>query len=110
MPHGEPVHVEPQLPHAPVAGGVADDLHRRHHTIPAMTSHGIFRPPAPTNEPAKDYAPGAPERAELQKRLAELERERLDVPCVIGGGESRNGGTGEGVMRGLNGDGLAGAS
>jgi 1-pyrroline-5-carboxylate dehydrogenase len=63
-----------------------------------MTSHGIFRPPAPTNEPAKDYAPGSPERAELQKRLAELERERLDVPCVIGGEEVRTGDTVEAVM------------
>jgi 1-pyrroline-5-carboxylate dehydrogenase len=63
-----------------------------------MASHGIFRPPAPTNEPAKDYAPGSPERAELQKRLAELERERLDVPCVIGGEEVRTGDTVQAVM------------
>jgi 1-pyrroline-5-carboxylate dehydrogenase len=63
-----------------------------------MASHGIFRPPAPTNEPVKDYAPGSPERAELQKRLAELERERLDVPCVIGGEEVRTGDTVEAVM------------
>ena len=63
-----------------------------------MASHGIFRPPAPTNEPVKDYAPGSPERAELQKRLAEMERERLDVPCVIGGEEVRTGDTVEAVM------------
>jgi 1-pyrroline-5-carboxylate dehydrogenase len=63
-----------------------------------MASHGIFRPPAPVNEPVKDYAPGSPERAELQKRLAELERERLDVPCVIGGEEIRSGDTVEAVM------------
>ncbi len=66
--------------------------------MPAMASHGIFRPPAPTNEPVKDYAPGSPERAELQKRLAELERERLDVPCLIGGEEVRTGDTVEAVM------------
>ncbi len=63
-----------------------------------MTSHGIFRPPAPANEPVKDYAPGSPERAALQKRLAELERERIDVPCVIGGEEVRTGDTVEAVM------------
>jgi 1-pyrroline-5-carboxylate dehydrogenase len=63
-----------------------------------MASHGIFRPPAPVNEPVKDYAPGSPERAELQKRLAELERERLDVPCVIGGEEVRTGDTVQAVM------------
>ena len=63
-----------------------------------MASHGIFRPPAATNEPVKDYAPGSPERAELQKRLAEMDRERLDVPCVIGGEEVRTGDTVEAVM------------
>ncbi len=63
-----------------------------------MTAHGIFRPPAPVNEPVKDYAPGSPERADLQKRIAELERERLDVPCVIGGEEVRTGDTVEAVM------------
>ena len=63
-----------------------------------MASHGIFRPPTPTNEPVKDYAPGSPERAELQKRLAELERERLDVPCMIAGEEIRTGDTTQAVM------------
>jgi 1-pyrroline-5-carboxylate dehydrogenase len=63
-----------------------------------MAAHGIFRPPAPVNEPVRDYAPGSPERAELQRRLAELERERLDVPCVIGGEEIRTGDTVEAVM------------
>jgi 1-pyrroline-5-carboxylate dehydrogenase len=63
-----------------------------------MASHGIFRPPTPVNEPVKDYAPGSPERAEVQKRLAELERERLDVPCVIGGEEVRTGDTTQAVM------------
>src|SRR6185436_14378373 len=67
-------------------------------TLRRMTSHGIFRPPAPVNEPVKDYAPGSPERADLQKRIAELERERLAVPCVIGGEEVRTGDTVEAVM------------
>jgi 1-pyrroline-5-carboxylate dehydrogenase len=63
-----------------------------------VSAHGIFRPPVPANEPAADYAPGSPERAELQRRLAELEAERLDVPCVIGGEEVRTGDTVEAVM------------
>ncbi|HZO61674.1 MAG TPA: aldehyde dehydrogenase family protein, partial [Gaiellaceae bacterium] len=63
-----------------------------------MASHGIFRPPAPANEPVRDYAPGSPERAELQRRLAELEREQLDVPCVIGGEDVRTGDTVHAVM------------
>jgi len=50
-----------------------------------MTRPGIFLPPAPQNEPVKDYAPGSPERAELQRRLHELEHDRIELPLVIGG-------------------------
>src|SRR5215831_179325 len=50
------------------------------------------------NEPVKSYAPGTPEREELRDRLAEMERERLDVPCVIGGEEVRTGDTAQAVM------------
>jgi 1-pyrroline-5-carboxylate dehydrogenase len=63
-----------------------------------MSAHGIFRPPTPTNEPVKDYAPGSPEREELQRRLKEMESERLDVPCVIAGEEVRTGDTVQAVM------------
>jgi 1-pyrroline-5-carboxylate dehydrogenase len=62
-----------------------------------MTSHGIFRPPAPVNEPVKDYAPGSPEREELQKRLRELESERIEIPLVIGGKDVTTGQTFEAV-------------
>ncbi len=50
-----------------------------------MTAPGIFTPPKPQNEPIKSYAPGSPERAELQLRLKELETERITIPHVIGG-------------------------
>ena len=50
-----------------------------------MSSHAIFRPPAPDNEPVNDYAPGSPERASLQARLEQMRDERLDIPLVIGG-------------------------
>ena len=63
-----------------------------------MGTHGIFRPPPPVNEPIKSYAPGTPEREEIRVRLAEMERERLDVPCVIGGEEVRTGDTVQAVM------------
>jgi 1-pyrroline-5-carboxylate dehydrogenase len=63
-----------------------------------VSSHGIFRPPAAQNEPVKDYAPGSPERDELKRRLAEMEAERLDVPCVIGGEEVRTGDTVQAAM------------
>ena len=50
-----------------------------------MSSHGIFKPPTPVNEPVKSYAPGTPERAELKTRLREMEGERIRIPLVIGG-------------------------
>jgi 1-pyrroline-5-carboxylate dehydrogenase len=63
-----------------------------------VRAHGIFRPPPPYNEPVKDYAPGSPERAELKRRLEEMQAERLDVPCVIGGEDVRTGDTAPAVM------------
>ncbi len=63
-----------------------------------MTAHGIFRPPAPTNEPIFDYAPGSSERIALQRRLAEMSGERLHVPMVIGGERVESGRTFEAVM------------
>ena len=35
-------------------------------------SLAISKVPTPVNEPVKSYAPGSPERASLQARLAEL--------------------------------------
>ena len=70
----------------------------RLNTITTVSRPGIFRPPAPINEPIKDYAPGSPERAELQRRLAELERERMELPLVIGGEDVTTGDTTEAVM------------
>jgi len=45
----------------------------------------VTQVPAPANEPVLDYAPGSPERAELQIALAELGGSRMDLPHVIGG-------------------------
>ena len=63
-----------------------------------MSAPGIFRPPAPVNEPVKSYAPGTPEREELRVRLAQMERERLSVPMVIGGKEIHTDETSQAVM------------
>lgn len=54
---------------------------------------GFFNVPVPTNEPVKSYAPGSPERAELQATLKELQSQELDIPMVIGGKEVRTGNT-----------------
>ena len=45
-----------------------------------------------------DYAPGTPERAELQDRLAQMEGERIAIPLVIGGKDVETGETFEAVM------------
>jgi len=45
----------------------------------------VTQVPAPVNEPVLDYAPGSPERAELQVALAELGSKPMDLPHVIGG-------------------------
>ena len=58
-----------------------------------MSSPGIFKPPPVLNEPVKDYAPGSPERRQLEQRLAEMRSRQLDIPCVIGGEEIRTGET-----------------
>ncbi|MCZ7587865.1 MAG: aldehyde dehydrogenase family protein [Gaiella sp.] len=50
-----------------------------------MGAPGSFRPPTAVNEPIRSYEPGSPERAELQRRLAEMSGERLHIPLVIGG-------------------------
>ncbi|TSE01930.1 L-glutamate gamma-semialdehyde dehydrogenase [Skermania sp. ID1734] len=41
--------------------------------------------PTPVNEPVYTYAPGTPERERLEDKLAELAKNPLDVPMVIGG-------------------------
>ena len=62
-----------------------------------MSRPAIALPPEPRNEPVKDYAPGSPERGELQQRLRELERERIEIPLVIGGKDVKTGTTFEAV-------------
>jgi 1-pyrroline-5-carboxylate dehydrogenase len=45
----------------------------------------VTRVPPPRNEPVKDYAPGSPERAELQLRLDELTDAPFELTMTIGG-------------------------
>jgi 1-pyrroline-5-carboxylate dehydrogenase len=63
-----------------------------------MSRPAIFKPPPPQNEPVKDYAPGSPERAELEQRLVEMKSQQLEIPCVIGGEEITTGTTFDAVM------------
>ena len=52
----------------------------------------VTRVPPPRNEPVLSYAPGTPERAALQQRLAELAAEPLELTSTIGGRQRMAGG------------------
>jgi len=41
--------------------------------------------PDPVNEPVLGYAPGSAERAQLKAALAAIEKEVVEIPCVVGG-------------------------
>jgi 1-pyrroline-5-carboxylate dehydrogenase len=45
----------------------------------------VTQVPAPENEPILQYAPGSPERADLEAALAELQAAPRDLPHTIGG-------------------------
>ena len=47
--------------------------------------HGAARPPVPSNERVRDYAPGSPERESLASALSRMSRERIELPLFIGG-------------------------
>src|SRR3954464_1514684 len=47
--------------------------------------------PAAVNEPVRSYAPGSPERADLEARLDSMSGERVEIPVVIGGERIRTG-------------------
>ena len=63
-----------------------------------MSAPGLPRPPKPQNEPVKGYAPGSPERVELQARLRQMAGERIEIPHVIGGKDVTSDETFEAVM------------
>src|SRR3989440_1310822 len=80
--------VEPELADAPTVHLVPDAL--GHVTsvsldLRPMSRPAISLPPEPRNEPVKDYAPGSPERAELQAALGGLGGARIETPLVSGG-------------------------
>ncbi|MFA8433727.1 MAG: L-glutamate gamma-semialdehyde dehydrogenase [Marinifilaceae bacterium] len=52
---------------------------------------GIYNVPTAQNEPIYSYAPGTPERAQLQAMIKELRSQEIDVPMYIGGEEVRSG-------------------
>ncbi|MCE1198085.1 MAG: L-glutamate gamma-semialdehyde dehydrogenase [Marinilabiliales bacterium] len=53
-------------------------------------STGFYNVPIARNETVKSYAPGSPERAELQQMIAQLRAREVDLPMIIGGREVRS--------------------
>ncbi len=58
----------------------------------------IVNVPDPVNEPVLAYAPGSAERARLKAALADVEREVVEIPCVVGGQRVTTGRVREVVM------------
>ncbi|GAA0708627.1 L-glutamate gamma-semialdehyde dehydrogenase [Dactylosporangium roseum] len=52
----------------------------------------ITFPPAPHNEPVRDYAPGSPERASLAAELGELAGRQVELTTTIDGRQRMGGG------------------
>ena len=48
-------------------------------------NNAIARPPQPVNEPVRAYAPGSPERASLQRTLAEMRAQETTILPVVNG-------------------------
>lgn len=61
-------------------------------------SNASFEVPVPRNEPIKGYAPGSPERAELESALAEMSSGSGEIPLIIGGKDVGTGNTAQAVM------------
>ncbi len=56
-------------------------------------NNAIYNFQAPKNEPVWEYRKGTPERELLEKELARLSAEEIEIPLIIGGKEIRTGDT-----------------
>ncbi len=61
-------------------------------------NNAIFNIERPKNEPILEYRPNSAERVNLEKELANLANNPIEIPIIIGGKEIRTGNTGKVVM------------
>ncbi len=57
--------------------------------------NAFFEIRKPVNEPIFTYAKGTPQREELTRKLAEMKKDTLEIPCIIGGKEIKTGNMGQ---------------
>lgn len=60
--------------------------------------NAVINIPDPKNEPVKSYAPGTPEREDLQRVVKAQRKETFEIPLFIGGEEVRTGDLADCVM------------
>lgn len=53
--------------------------------------NAVINVPEPKNEPVKSYAPGSPEREELQRAIRSQRSQQIEIPLIIDGQEVRTG-------------------
>ncbi len=58
-----------------------------------MSNNSNMLVPKPVNEPILGYAPGSPEKTKMKEALADLSRNPVEVPIVIGGKDIFSGNT-----------------
>lgn len=58
-------------------------------------SNAYFKVPETQNEPARNYAPGSPEKESLKQKLIDMQNRLVDIPLIINGKEVRTGRKGE---------------
>src|SRR5699024_447650 len=61
------------------------------HTL--FMANAYFEIREPKNEPVNSYAPGTPERNQLEKELEQLKSQQIEIPAIIGGKEVKSGNT-----------------
>jgi 1-pyrroline-5-carboxylate dehydrogenase len=59
--------------------------------LSASADHGVFQSPGARNEPVLNYAPGSPERVQLEAAVKRMAAEVADMPLNIGGKEITTG-------------------